>query len=126
VQASGVVPLSGRTVVDSPKNLAKVEFGYDDERLFAKLGASYVSERFFTYLNDQSVDAYTLLDLSGGWRLGDFGPVSGLALQVNVTNLLDEEYVSTIGSNGFTNSGDGQTLLAGAPRQYFLTLTGSF
>jgi iron complex outermembrane receptor protein len=31
--------------------------------------------------------------------------------------------VSTIGSNGFGNSGDNQTLLAGAPRQVFVTFS---
>ncbi len=37
--------------------------------------------------------------------------------------------MSTIGSNGFTNTdptGTGQTLLAGAPRQVFVTLGGRF
>jgi iron complex outermembrane receptor protein len=130
VVAAGVVtPLEGRQVVDTPENLAKLDFGYDDGRLFARLGASYVDERYYTFTNDASVDSYTLLDASGGWRFGDLGVVKQLALQVNVTNLADEEYVSTIGSNGFTNTdpnGTGQTLLAGAPRQYFLTLSGRF
>jgi iron complex outermembrane receptor protein len=34
--------------------------------------------------------------------------------------------VSTIGSNGFGNSGDNQTLLAGAPQQFFVTLKAGF
>jgi iron complex outermembrane receptor protein len=130
VVAAGVVtPLEGKQAVDTPENLAKLEVGYDDGRLFAKLGASYTAERFYTYTNDASVDSYTLLDASGGWRFGDFGVVRGITLQFNVTNLADEEYVSTIGSNGFTNTdptGTGQTLLAGAPRQYFLTVNGRF
>ena len=130
VVAAGVVaPLEGKQVVDTPENLAKLEVGYDDGRLFAKLGASYTAERFYTYTNDASVDSYTLVDASGGWRFGDFGVVKGVTLQFNVTNLADEEYVSTIGSNGFTNTdpnGTGQTLLAGAPRQYFVTLTGRY
>jgi iron complex outermembrane receptor protein len=129
VAASVVTPLEGKQAVDTPESLAKLEVGYDDGRLFAKLGASYTSERFYTYTNDASVDSYTLLDASGGWRFGDFGVVRGITLQFNVTNLADEEYVSTIGSNGFTNTdpaGTGQTLLAGAPRQYFLTVNGRF
>ena len=42
------------------------------------------------------------------------------------TNLLDKSYVATIGSNGFGNSGDNQTLLAGAPRQIFATVKVGF
>jgi iron complex outermembrane recepter protein len=42
-----------------------------------------------------------------------------LTLQGAVTNLADENYISTIGSGGFTNAdpnGTAQTLLRGAPR----------
>ena len=35
-----------------------------------------------------------------------------IEFQLNATNLTDNDYVSTIGSNGFGNSGDNQTLLA--------------
>ena len=129
VSASGTTPLKGKTAVDAPKNLAKLELGYDDGSLFARLGASRVGKRYYTYTNDASVDAYTLLDVAGGYRFGEVGMLKELALQLNVTNLADEEYVSTIGSNGFTNAdpnGTGQTLLAGAPRQFFVTLNGRF
>ncbi|MFO0447784.1 MAG: TonB-dependent receptor family protein [Pseudomonadota bacterium] len=129
VTAAGVTRLDGRTAVDSPENLAKLEFGYDDSKLFARIGVSHVGERFYTYTNDASVDSYTILDLSGGYRFGSFGVLKNLTAQFNVTNLADEEYVSTIGSNGFTNTdatGTGQTVLAGAPRQVFLTVNASF
>ena len=43
-----------------------------------------------------------------------------------MTNLTDEDYVSTIGSNGFGYSGDNQTLLTAAPRQAFVTLRKRF
>jgi iron complex outermembrane receptor protein len=49
-----------------------------------------------------------------------------LEIQVNGTNLFDKRYVATIGSNGFGFSGDNQTLLAGAPRQVFVTLKAGF
>jgi len=55
--------------------------------------------------------------------------VEELSVQLNATNLLDEQYVSTIGSNGFPNSdasGTNQTLLAGAPRQVFITIDARF
>jgi iron complex outermembrane receptor protein len=40
-------------------------------------------------------------------------------LQVNATNLFDVKYISTIGTNGFGNQGDNQTLMVGAPRAVF-------
>lgn len=54
------------------------------------------------------------------------GILNGITLQANATNLFDRKYVSSIGTNGFANRGDSQTLLAGAPRQVFVTLKGAF
>jgi iron complex outermembrane receptor protein len=50
-----------------------------------------------------------------------------VSIQLNVENLLNKQYFSTIGSNGFTTSdptGTFQTLLTGAPRQFFVTISG--
>jgi len=52
-----------------------------------------------------------------------------LTLQGSVTNATDELYISTVGSNGFVNAdpnGTAQTLLRGAPRQYFISLKAKF
>lgn len=127
VAGDGTVTLTaGNTVVDTPENMLKGEIAYDNGQLFARLGFDYIDKRYFTYLNDQEVDSRTLLDLSLGYRLRDFGIVDQLTLQLNATNLTDEEYISTVGSGGFGNSGDRQTLLTGAPRQYFLMLDARF
>jgi iron complex outermembrane receptor protein len=61
-----------------------------------------------------------------GYRLPAGDLLEGLELQLNVTNLLDEEYVGTLGTNGFVNAGDAQTLVTGAPRQFFVTLRKAF
>ncbi len=121
-----VIPTGGKTVVDTPENMLKGEIGYDNGSLFAKVGLDYIDDRYFTYLNDQKVDSRTLVDLSLGYRMRDLGFLRQLTIQANVTNASDEDYISTVGSGGFGNSGDRQTLLTGAPRQYFITLDGRF
>jgi iron complex outermembrane receptor protein len=122
-----IAAIDGKTVVDSPKNLFKAEAGYDDGAFFAKTDINYLSRRFFTYTNDFSVPSQTLVNATLGYRFGEqFGLPARLTLQGNVTNLFDEAYVGTIGSNGFGNSGDNQTLLAGAPRQFFVSLRADF
>ncbi len=93
---------------------------------FVKGAAHLTSKRFFTYTNDQSVPSYTLVDLSFGYKFPGECIAKGAEIQLNVTNLFDKKYVSTIGSNGFGYSGDSQTLLAGAPRQAFVTLRKQF
>ncbi|KQM98258.1 TonB-dependent receptor [Sphingomonas sp. Leaf25] len=127
--AAGVVlqPIAGKTVVDTPEHMAKGEIAYDDDRFFARVGGDYMSKRYFTYLNDRSVGARVLVDASIGYRLtGAGGVLEGLAIEGSVTNLTDKAYVATVGSNGYTASGDNQTLLAGAPRQWFVTLRRGF
>jgi len=125
VTPTATIAIKGKDVVDTPKHLLRGEVAYDSDTFFGRLGANYMSKRYFTYLNDQSVPARVLVDATLGYRF-DAGMRVPLELQLNATNLLDKKYVSTIGSNGFGNSGDNQTLLAGAPRQFFVTLKAGF
>jgi iron complex outermembrane receptor protein len=124
---------AGKTVTDSPKHLAHGEIAYDDGNRFFRVAANFMSKRFFTYTNGLAtandglgyVGGRTLVDLALGYRFGDEAR-HPLEIQFNVTNLLDEKYVSTIGSNGFGFQGDNQTLLTGAPRQFFVTLKANY
>jgi len=129
INQSGVVVqrIAGRTVVDSPESIANLEMAYDDGQFYARGNANYTSERFFTFSNDRSVEGRVLVDALIGFRLNsDNRFLDGLAIEGTVTNLFDEDYVGTIGSNGFGIAGDNQTLLAGAPQQFFVTLRKDF
>src|SRR5205823_5329924 len=99
-------------------SLATGEIAYDDQTFMGRIGVNYMSKRYFTYTNGQSVGARALVDASIGYRFHG-GAIEGLEVQANVTNLLDKKYVATIGSNGFGDAGDNQTLLAGAPQTFF-------
>lgn len=123
VNAGGAIVAAtrGKQVVDSPKHIVRGELAYDRGPIFGRIGANYMSKRFFNYENDRSVDGRVIVDATLGWRVSE-----RLELQLNATNILDEEYVATIGSNGFGNRGDNQTLLAGAPQQFFATLKARF
>ena len=119
---------AGATVVNTPSQLLKADLTFDNDTFFATLSASYTGERESTYTNvGGQIAGHTALDLTGGYRFG--GTLDGFELQLNVVNLLDEEYVSTIGSNGFSASdpgNTGQTLLVAPPRQVFVTLRKTF
>ncbi|HET9444843.1 MAG TPA: TonB-dependent receptor, partial [Steroidobacteraceae bacterium] len=124
-----VVPVSGKQVPDAPEILFKSELSYDNGSLFAHFDLNYTDERFYTYLNEGGVGAYTLLNVGVGYRFKGVLAVEELLLQADVTNLTDEEYFSTIDSNGFVNSDldrNEQTLLLGAPRQFFVSLKARF
>ncbi|MDG2534612.1 TonB-dependent receptor [Sphingomonas sp. HITSZ_GF] len=114
----------GKTVVDAPKHLLKGELTYDMGGFNARIGANYMSKRYFTYTNDQSVEGRVVVDATLGYKF-DLGG-RDLEIQANATNLFDKKYISTIGTNGFGNSGDNQTLMVGAPQQFFVTLKVGF
>jgi iron complex outermembrane recepter protein len=126
INAAGAVlaRTRGKTVVDAPKHLLKGELTYDHAGFNARIGANYMSKRYFTYTNDQSVEGRVLVDATLGYKF-DLGG-RNLELQANATNLFNKKYVSTIGTNGFGNSGDNQTLMVGAPQQFFVTLKAGF
>ncbi|MDZ4762286.1 MAG: TonB-dependent receptor [Alphaproteobacteria bacterium] len=121
VQATG-----GKTLVNTPENLFKADLSYDNGSLFGQLSASFTDERFFSYLNNAKVDSYTTADLTAGYRFSGSPLLEGLELQINVTNLTDEEFVSTVGTNGFNTAPDNQTLMVGSPRQFFATVKKAF
>ncbi len=116
---------SGKTVVDAPQHLAKADLAYDSDSFFGRVGVNYMSKRYFTYLNDQSVPGRALVDATLGYRFALAG-LRKAEIQLNASNLLDTTYISTIGSNGFGNSGDNQTLLTGAPQQFMATIKVGF
>lgn len=120
-----VAATDGKTVVDTPKHLLRGEIAYDSDTFFGRIGGNFNSKRFFNYLNDRSVGSRLLVDATLGYRF-DIGARGPVEIQLNATNLFDKRYVATIGSNGFGNSGDNQTLLAGAPQQFFVTLRAGF
>ena len=72
------------------------------------------------------MDGRTLFNASAGYRLGSFGGLRDLTAQLTLSNLTDQRHIATIGSNGFVNSdttGSNQTILPGAPRAFFLSLS---
>lgn len=127
VQSDGVlVETAGKQVVDAPQTLFKSTLGYDDGRWFANLEADYMAQRYYTYLNDAAVPARTLVNLGAGFRLKTWSRLSDISIRASINNLGNTSYVASLGSNDFANSdrhGTNQTLLPGAPRSVYLTLS---
>ena len=127
--AVSIVEAKGRRVVDTPEWLVKSELTYDNDVLFVRLDANFTDERHYTYLNDRPVDDYIILNAGAGLRIRNLGVIEQVTIQADLTNATDKKYISTIGSGGFFTSdadGTGQTLLRGAPRQYFLSVKAQF
>lgn len=120
------IATDGKTVAGAPEQLLKAELAYDDGNLFGGLSYSYSGEWFYTYENDNPVDAVSLLDLNIGYRFSE-GLAEGAEISVNVSNLLDERYIAAwSGLVERDPHGDQQVLFVGSPRSAFVTLRKSF
>jgi iron complex outermembrane receptor protein len=125
VDGSNVVRSGGKQVVDTPKLLFASEVEYRLGDFTAKLGTKYTGNRYYTYNNDAGVDEFWLWNGGLAWEKKDLGWAHRLRVAFDATNLFDEKYIATLGSNGFRDSdpnGTFATLLAGSPRQLFLSV----
>jgi len=120
------IATDGKTAAGAPEQLVKAELNYDNGALFGGLSYSYSGEWFYTYENDNPVDAVSLLDLNLGYRFSE-GFANGAEISLNVSNLLDERYISSwSGLVERDPDGDQQVLFGGAPRTAFVTLRKAF
>ena len=132
LNGSGVVVArtAGKEVVNTPKNIFKGEVKFELAGFYSKLGVAHTGERYYTYENiGGQVDSTTVADLTLGYRFEGETWGKGLEIQANITNLTDEDYISTIGSGGFLNNdaaGTGQTVLTAPPRQFFVSIKKAF
>jgi len=98
------LPLKGNELVETPQWQFALRADWTIiEDLHVGLQGKWVDERFSTDLNDETTPAYTVVDLDASYRF-HMGDHQSLQLQLNVTNLLDEEYYGTI-SSGVGGSG---------------------
>ncbi|MBE7728337.1 TonB-dependent receptor [Komagataeibacter sp. FXV3] len=127
--SSTILPIAGKQVVATPRNIGNFKISYDDGSIWGQFGGQYMSRRFYTYLNNSPIPGRIIFNLSGGYRFHGRGWKNGLEMQLNLVNLFDKQYISSIGTNGFENSdpdGSFQTLQVGAPRQVFFTVRKHF
>ncbi len=134
------LPTAGKTLVETPDWTFSARADWDvTENLSVGLQAKYVGERFATDVNDEISDAYTVADLDVRYDLTDTFGIRGAYVQLNVNNLLDEDYLGNIstGANALpvvrttdprvpvanaTAAGFGRTYSLGSPRNVQVTL----
>ena len=118
------VKSKGKRVVDTPRLLGNAQLRYSHAGFVAQIGGRYVAERYFSILNsdDGKVPSYTTLDANFEYTLRTVPGLRELTFRANALNLTDANYIGTMGTGGFTRTGDTQTLLAGARRLVFVSV----
>ena len=118
------LPTAGKTLVETPDWTFSARMDWDvTQNLSVGLQAKYVGDRFATDVNDEVSPAYTVVDFDARYDLTSLVGVRDAYLQVNVTNLLEEDYLGNISSgNNATSiavSSDPRVpLFAGSARTY--------
>ena len=128
-QNSGTVHTADKEVVGVPKTMFSTSLNYELGGWRANLEGKYTGRRYITYTNDSSVPSYWVVDAGLAYDFGDMSGFKGVSIGFNVTNLFDKRYFASTGTNGYVASdplGYNQTLMAGAPRQYFVNLNAHF
>jgi iron complex outermembrane receptor protein len=116
---------AGKTVIDAPEHMLKGEVVYDDGAIMARVGADYMSKRYFSYENNLVANGRVVVDASLGYTFKGAGWMNNISIVGSVTNLSDKKYIATVNTNNVQVNGndiDNPNFMVGAPRQWFITL----
>lgn len=128
--AGARLPTKGKKQVETPEQMYSLRASYQFNDVFtAGIQGKYTGERWVTDVNDLKVDAYAVVDIDARFDFAPFG-FEGTYLQVNVTNLFDEQYYSNLGTRSSATPGQlGYSRPfagVGAPRTAMATLRYAF
>lgn len=133
ISSTVVLPTGGKQIVETPEYSWSGRVDWDiTENLKFGVQAKYTGERWSTDVNDEKAPAYSIVDLDVRYNL-PFAKET--YVQLNVTNLFDEEYFGSISSRSTasgivtgtgTLSGTAPTYHFGSPRTVQVTLRTEF
>ncbi|MDD3770627.1 MAG: TonB-dependent receptor [Sulfuricurvum sp.] len=126
--ATTSVETDGKQLPDAPKVMAKAALSYTLGDWTLTPSVRYTSSRWGDVQNTQKIDAFTLVDFDAQYRLKSFMGSRNAVLRLSATNLLDEEYISTINAadNFLAATGTATTYQTGAPLAIFGSLNLKF
>ncbi len=126
--SSGIVyPTEGKLVIDTPSFMYKNSADYTIGKSDIHFDSYFMGRRPFSYTNDTFVHSFWLASIGTNYDLGRLGAMKNVTFSFNVSNLFNSKYISEMGGEGGSPLvGDYQSLLPGAPRQYFGGVRASF
>lgn len=134
VSSTNTQPTAGKDFPDTPRWLASFMAQYAVPAWYVNAQAKYTGKRFATLTNDESVPAYTVVNLNAGWRVGNVGGfVRNVLIRANWSNIFNKRYLSLTGPSGslFTTNATGTgaqapQYLIGAPRFFSMSVSAEF
>ncbi|MBX7249790.1 MAG: TonB-dependent receptor [Caulobacteraceae bacterium] len=138
--ATSFLPTKGKELVETPEWTFSGRAFYDTEWWSLGVQGKYVGERWSTDVNDEKTDSYVVVDLDARIKFDNWG-WNHSYLQLNVSNVFDEDYLGSISSQtnalsildtdpvtpgNQTRAGTAPTYSIGAPRTFMITLRTEF
>jgi iron complex outermembrane receptor protein len=124
---------SGKQMPDTPEWLSGLRLSYANGPWYGNVDTKFTGKSYSTLVNDESVDAYTVVNATVGYRFADTAFLKKPSIQFNVSNLFDQDYVrinSPSGSQFTTRAlgagGFAPSYYVGAPRFMSVTLRADF
>jgi len=98
LSATTELPTKGKTLVETPEWMVAFRAQYNvTERFSIAFQGKHVGDRFTTDVNDEETPGYEVFDFDMRYDLPFFGD-KGSYVQLNITNVFDEEYYGNISS----------------------------
>lgn len=112
-----VVPfkLDGKRLAGFPDFMGNARLTFEEEKWFASLSMQHVGDQFTDYFENanRKVDAFTVFNALGGYKLGSVVGLKGVELRFQVNNIFDALYASY---------GSGDEFFPAAERNFFACL----
>lgn len=131
--ASTFEATTGKQMPDTPEWLSGLSLNYAAGPWYADLAAKFTGKSYSTLVNDESVNAATLVNATLGYRFADTAFLKKPSVQINVSNLFNKEYLRINSGSGslFTTralgaGGSTPYYYVGAPRFISVTLRSDF
>ncbi|NHO33950.1 TonB-dependent receptor plug domain-containing protein [Acetobacter sp. LMG 1636] len=115
------LPTAGKTMVMSPTLSGSAGINYDDGHIFGNLFASWAGRQYSTFMNDESIPAYVVGNLTAGYRFNNVGFMKHPQIQINVSNFANNHYLSGVygySANAHAVNVGGHTIAGSAPSYY--------
>jgi iron complex outermembrane receptor protein len=132
----GFLPTKGKQLTETPEWQASARAAYSAGPFGVGIEAKWVDTRFISDVNDQKVDAYTVVNLDLKFDLEEALGWKGTLIQLNANNLFDNDYLGSLGSttNAFattyrgvtTGAGFQPTHQPGSPQTFVVSLRNRF
>ena len=102
LSATAALPTAGKSLVETPDYSfgGRIEL-YPVKNFSVGMQGKYVGKRWTTDMNDASVRPYSIVDLDARYQF-DLPNTKGLTVQLNISNLFDEQYFNTISSTNYS------------------------